>query len=129
VAGRDSRPGGGLGPPIDAPDPLEKFRWYILGGFGIVLAAGAIYIASRSKAPAVPDFGPSDVELADIPTAPKPKPADRTALLLEALKEEIFQLEVEHKQGHISQQEYEKAKAALDQTLERAVKRGAVKVS
>jgi len=129
VAGRDSRPGGGLGPPIDAPDPLEKYRWYILGGFGIVLAAGAIYIASRSKTAAVPDFGPTDVELADLPTAPKPKPADRTALLLEALKEEIFQLEVEHKQGHISQQEYEKAKAALDQTLERAVKRGAVKVS
>jgi hypothetical protein len=27
----DSRPGGGLGPPIDAPDPLQKYRWYILG--------------------------------------------------------------------------------------------------
>jgi hypothetical protein len=127
VAGRDSRPGGGLGPPIDAPDPLEKYRWYILGGFGIVLAAGAIYIATRSRT--APDFVPVDVELADLPPAPKPKPADRTALLLEALKEEIFQLEVEHKQGRISQQEYEKAKAALDQTLERAVKRGAVKVS
>jgi hypothetical protein len=49
--------------------------------------------------------------------------------LLEALKEELFQLEVEHKQGAISQQEYEKAKAALDQTLERAVKRGAVKTA
>jgi hypothetical protein len=121
---RDSRPGGGLGPPIDAPDPLEKYRWYILGGFGIVLAAGAIYIASRSKSAMVPDFGPSDAELAELPRAPKPKPADRSALLLEALKEEIFQLEVEHKQGRISQQEYEKAKAALDQTLERAVKRG-----
>ncbi len=23
-----SRPGGGLGAPIDAPDPLEKYRWY-----------------------------------------------------------------------------------------------------
>ena len=32
AAGRDARPGGGLGPPIDAPDPLEKYRWYILGG-------------------------------------------------------------------------------------------------
>ncbi|HXM61101.1 MAG TPA: hypothetical protein VN950_09595 [Terriglobales bacterium] len=128
VAGRDSRPGGGLGPPIDAPDPLEKYRWYILGGFGIVLAAGAIYIATRSKAATIPDFGPTDAELG-IPPALKPKPADRSALLLEALKEEIFQLEVEHKQGRISQQEYEKAKAALDQTLERAVKRGAVKVS
>jgi hypothetical protein len=128
-AGRDSRPGGGLGPPIDAPDPLEKYRWYILGGFGIVLAAGAIYIATRSKTATIPEFGPVDAELPDLPPAPKPKPADRTALLLEALKEEIFQLEVEHKQGRISQQEYEKAKAALDQTLERAVKRGVAKVS
>jgi hypothetical protein len=129
VAGRGSRPGGGLGPPIDAPDPLEKYRWYILGGFGIVLAAGAIYVASRSKTATVPDYRPTDAELADFPLTPKPKAADRSALLLEALKEEIFQLEVEHKQGRITQQEYEKAKAALDQTLERAVKRGAVKVS
>jgi hypothetical protein len=129
VAGRDSRPGGGLGPPIDAPDPLEKYRWYILGGFAIVLAAGAIYIATRSKTATVPDFAPVDVELADLPPAPRPKPADRTALLMEALKEEIFQLEVEHKQGRISEQEYAKAKAALDQTLERAVRRGVVKTA
>jgi hypothetical protein len=124
VAGRDSRPGGGLGPPIDAPDPLEKYRWYILGGFGIVLAAGAVYIVRRSSTAAVADFAPSDIELPQTPRPAKPKPADRSALLLDALKEEIFQLEVEHKQGRISQQEYEKAKAALDQTLERAVKRG-----
>jgi len=129
VAGRDSRPGGGLGPPIDAPDPLEKYRWYILGGFAVVLAAGAVYIARRSTTATVPDFAPSDLEVPDIPPAPKPKPADRSALLLEALKEEMFQLEVEHKQGHISQQEYQKAKAALDQTLERAVKRGMAKVT
>src|SRR5580700_4031305 len=128
VAGRDSRPGGGLGPPIDAPDPLEKYRWYILGGFGVVLFAGAIYIATRSKTATIPEYSPTDAELG-IPSPPKPKSADRSALLLEALKEEIFQLEVEHKQGRISQQEYEKAKAALDQTLERAVKRSAVKVS
>jgi hypothetical protein len=49
-------------------------------------------------------------------------------MLLEALKEELFELEVEHKQGKISQQEYEKAKAALDGTLERAIKREAQKV-
>jgi hypothetical protein len=127
VAGRDARPGGGLGPPIDAPDPLEKYRWYILGGFGIVLVAGAIYIVSHSKTATIPDFAPTDAELG-IPPAPKSKPPDRSALLLEALKEEIFQLEVEHKQGRISQQEYEKAKAALDQTLERALKRGVAKV-
>jgi hypothetical protein len=44
-------------------------------------------------------------------------------MLLEGLKEEMFQLELERKQGHISQAEYEKAKAAFDVTLERALKR------
>ena len=46
-------------------------------------------------------------------------------MILEALKEELFQLEVERKQGKITTEEYEKAKAALDQTLERALKRRA----
>ena len=48
--GRDTRPGGGLGPHIDAPDPLQKYRWYILGGFAIVLAA------ERSTLPDVQTF-------------------------------------------------------------------------
>lgn len=128
VAGRDSRPGGGLGPPIDAPDPLEKYRWYILGGFAIVLAGGAVYIAKRSRSAAVPEFGPVEAEMAGDP-APRPKPADRSAMLLEALKEEMFQLEVEHKQGRISEEEYRRAKSALDQTLERALKRSTVSTS
>ncbi len=123
TTGRDSRPGGGLGPPIDAPDPLEKYRWYILGGFGLVLAAGAIFVMGRSRT-TVPQFAAADIEVPDPPVAAKPAIADRSALLLDALKEELFQLEVEHKQGKISQLEYEKAKAALDQTLERALKRG-----
>jgi len=120
--GRDSRPGGGLGPPIDAPDPLEKYRWYLLGGFGIVLTGGAIYIAKRSKADPLAASAESDSNLPVIIPAAKPSP-DRSNMLLEALKEELFQLEVEHKQGHISQPEYEKAKAALDQTLDRALRR------
>jgi hypothetical protein len=60
--------------------------------------------------------------------SPQPVAArSSTSMLLEGLKEELFQLEVEHKQGLISQQEYEQAKAALDQTLQRALKREAQK--
>ena len=129
TAGRDSRPGGGLGPPIDAPDPLEKYRWWILGGFAVILAGGALYIAGRSKTAAVPDFAPTDVELPATVAVPRSATAARPGLLLEALKEELFQLEVEHKQGRISQQEYEKAKAALDQTLSRAIKRESAKAT
>jgi len=48
--GRDAGPGGGLGPPIDAPDPLQKYRWYILGGFAAVLAIGAVFVVSGQAA-------------------------------------------------------------------------------
>lgn len=123
AAGGESRPGGGLGPPIDAPDPLEKYRWYILGGFAVVLAAGAVYIAKRPQTAAA---GESYAREAAEVTAPSSAPA-HSARLMDALKEELFQLEVEHKQGGISQAEYEKAKAALDQTLERAIRRGGPK--
>ena len=49
------------------------------------------------------------------------------SMLMEGIKEELFQLEVERKQGQISQADYEKAKSALDQTLDRALKREAQK--
>jgi hypothetical protein len=134
--GRDSRPGGGLGAPIDAPDPLEKYRWAILGGFALILAGGAYVAVTRkpvqvgASAAGLPGI---DVPISDAPRSTKaaatPPPArlagpsGHSSMLFEALKEELFQLEVEHKQGRISQDEYAKAKAALDQTLERAVKR------
>jgi hypothetical protein len=126
TVGRDNRPGGGLGPPIDAPDPLEKYRAYILGGFALALVAGAIYITTRTRLTTEPDFGAAAAEIPHAASVTPPA-ASRSGLLLEALKEELFQLEVEHKQGSISQPDYEKARAALDQTLERALKRTAGK--
>jgi hypothetical protein len=123
VAGRDSRPGGGIGPPIDAPDPLAKYRWYILGGFAVVLAGGAIYMVRRPSA-RVNGFVAAGPAVATGAKADKSgTSSDRFSLLLEALKEELFQLEVEHKQGRVSQQQYDQARAALDQTLERTLKR------
>jgi hypothetical protein len=133
-ASADNRPGGGLGPPIDAPDPLQKYRWYILGGFGAVLAGGAFYIARRSppQTLAAQRRSLEDDETVEIPRPAVRIPANpvsaRPGLLLEALKEELFQLEVERQQGKISQQEYQTHKAALDQTLQRAIRRETQKV-
>jgi hypothetical protein len=39
------------------------------------------------------------------------------------MKEELFQLELDRQQGNISHDEYAKAKAALDETIRRAVAR------
>jgi len=98
--------------------------------------------ASRAKLPRAADRvadEDAEYEFAEVPPArelsspPRASPAPsssgagRSSILLEALKEELFQLEVERKQGNISPQEYEKHRAALDQTLERALKREAQK--
>jgi hypothetical protein len=148
----EDRPGGGLGAPIDAPDPLQKYRWWILGGMGLALVIGGVYVASRqqaaSRAAARVMKGQSriqgtdlDVEFEDLEVRAVPHNGRRAdagvggmrqqtpaSMFLEGLKEELFQLEVEHKQGQISQPEYEKAKAALDATLQRALKREAKRV-
>jgi hypothetical protein len=121
TAGRDTRPGGGLGPPSDAPDPLQQYRWYLLGGFAIILAGGAHYIARRQRNATALESEPTEIQKPAHPSAAAASPSPNS--ILQALKEELFSLEIEHKQGHISQEEYDKAKAALDQTLERAIKR------
>ena len=48
---------------------------------------------------------------------------DRNALLLEAMKKHLFQLELDRQQGAVTAEEYTKAKAALDETLKRALAR------
>jgi hypothetical protein len=135
----DNRPGGGLGVPIDAPDALQQYRWPILGAFAVLLAIGGWAVTKRQPLPSVaatsvakPGVAPSDhsaVVHSMTPTATAPAtsaasaPVARSSMLLEALKEELFQLEVERKQGKITPADYEKARAALDQTLDRALKR------
>ena len=135
----DNRPGGGLGIPIDAPDALQRYRWPILGGFAVLLAIGGWVVTKRQPVPSVaatstakPGAASTDRSAAvhpTTPTAPAPAtsavstPVARSSMLLEALKEELFQLEIERKQGKITPADYEKARAALDQTLDRALKR------
>jgi len=120
-------PGGGLGKPIDAPDSLANYRLYILAALVIILIGGGIWIHERTSREAVatavaPAASAPAVSSGAAPAAAPP--AVKTANpLLTALKEELFTLEVEFKEGKLSQEEYDKARAALDQTLQRAVSR------
>ncbi len=138
--GMSKRPGGGIGAPIDTPDPLQQYRWYILGGFVLVLGAGGWYVTKRRAPPAAVATSPAPaapakaaqartrataVAAAPAPSAPQATngSGSKSSMLLEVLKEEMFQLELERRQGKVTQAEYEKTKAALDQTLDRALKR------
>lgn len=131
AAANDNRPGGGLGAPIDAPDPLHEYRAYVLGAFALVLVMGGAYVVSKSNvSSSTLSPKPSDnggAYLVENPSQAKEAwvvhPRDRNALLLEAMKEELFQLEIDRQQGKISPEEYAKAKSALDETIQRALAR------
>ena len=137
AAANDTSPGGGLGAPIDAPDPLHDYRAYILGAFALLGGYGRIrrlqveHVSSPGRSlrlrrgcrgRGLVDNGEAAADFADDlePTAPA---RDRNALLLEAMKEELFQLEIDRQQGKVSPEEYAKAKAALDETIKRALAR------
>jgi hypothetical protein len=123
-AGQPGRPGGGLGAPIDTPDPLTRYKWPIVLILAVLLLFGGFYIVTHRQpgsAVATGEGAISNEAAAQQATAPIAQ--DRPTLLLEAMKEELFQLEVDRQQGNISDEEYAKAKQALDATLQRALAR------
>ena len=107
-------PGGGLGNPVDpgaTNDPWSKYRWWIIGGLGLLLAAGAGVMLKR----------PTDQPAAT--PAPSATPSTGPDSVLAALKDELFQLETERLQGHITDSEYAEHKAALERVLRRVLQR------
>jgi hypothetical protein len=124
-----STPGGGIGEPINTPDPLSKYKWWILGGLALLLAAAAAFLlrkpegtsAAVGAAPAGAVYGAPAVHPI---YSPPSTPAAKNAALLNVLKEELFALESEKLSGAISADEYAETKSALETVLKRALKRG-----
>ncbi len=125
AAARDNRPGGGLGAPIDSNDPLHDYRAVILGVFAVVLVMGGAFVISKSnhQVLAAKAAAPDVSEIAPVAASEPAVARDRNSLLLEAMKEELFQLEIDRQGGKVSAEEYSTAKAALDETIKRALAR------
>jgi hypothetical protein len=104
--------------PTGVSGSLTRYRWYLLTGLALLLAAGTIYTKTRFRA--TTDLRPNRPGSAR--TSNAAIASSRSAALLAELKNELFKLEVDHKQGRISGSEYERARAALDQTLKQTIK-------
>jgi hypothetical protein len=123
-------PGGGIGEPINTPDPLSKYKWWILGGLGILLVAAAAFLLRRPDA-ALLAAGAGAGAGATVYGAPAAStayaapstPAARNAALLNVLKEELFALESDRLSGKVPEAEYAETKAALEIVLKRALKK------
>jgi hypothetical protein len=103
-----------LGVPLDPEgtnDPWAKYKWWILGGLGLVLAIGAGVMLKNSPVQTVGPVGGGAVA-----TGPDS--------LLSAMKEELFALETDKLQGRLTESEYVEQKAALEVVLRRALGRG-----
>lgn len=127
AASADTRPGGGLGNPLDPNgdhDPWGKYKGWILAGLALLLAVGAALLLRRpagSAAASANALPPSQLPPAAYAVAASP--AAKHQVLLEALKEELFALETDHLQNRISAEDYAQQKAALELVLRRALAR------
>ena len=106
----DTRPGGGLGVPLDKDAeraPLTKYKWWILGGLGLAMAIAAGFLLRAPASAALPP--------AAVPVGP--------AGALQALRDELFSLETDRLEGRLSESQYAELKGAYDMILRRALQR------
>lgn len=118
----DTRPGGGLGVPVDKDavrDPWTKYRWWILGGFGLLLAAAAGFLLTGpqgARQRAVPAGG-TDSLAGGLP------PTGTPAAVLQTLRDEMFAVETDRLEGRLNPEQYLELKSAYDIVLKRALSR------
>jgi hypothetical protein len=118
--GAASQPGGGIGEPNRTPDPLSKYKWWILGTLVVLMAAGAAFLLRKPAGAATTPAAPPAPDTTSVPTPTAPKSESG---LRDALKEELFNLESEKLSGTISEQEYAENKAALEVVIKRSLKK------
>ena len=113
-AGPGSQPGGGIGNPINTPDPLSKYKGWILGGLGLLLVVAAAFLLRKPASGLAYVAGAGTAQAFASPEA-------KSSALLNVLKEELFAVESEKIHGAISPEDYAQVKAALETVLKRAL--------
>ena len=120
TAATDTRPGGGLGVPVDpndTHDPWSKYKWFIIAGLALIFAAGAGLLL---RAPGTPAAGlPTHFNAA---TSSSAAPT-RSGGLLQVLKDESFAIETDRLEGRLNDSQYAELKSAMDVVLRRALAR------
>ncbi|MGA8042643.1 MAG: carboxypeptidase-like regulatory domain-containing protein [Terracidiphilus sp.] len=128
-----NRPGGGLGAPIDTPDPISKYKWWLLTVLALAMATAAAVMLRRKPGLAPAGNSPGTGGEADAAALPVAAPSgavasasyaahsNRSAVLLNALKEELFAIEREKLAGTLSLNEYERVKTGLEAVLKRVL--------
>jgi hypothetical protein len=118
------------------PGRLDEFKWYLLAGMGLLFAMSA-FLLSRKQIVIAPAPEPVLPVTSSASTA-KSKPAaasvappmtsspsatsvaavnDQVNTSLDALKDSIFRLELRHQAGTVSEEEYARERARMEQLI------------
>ena len=135
--GVGSGPGGGLGAPIGTPDPLTKYKWWILALLTLLLITGSAFLLRQRgeatlgghavdhelpiAANPVPVFVRTDPRPAGPAAIHRATRSSANAALLNMLKEEMFAIEQEKVTGDLSMEDYTTIKAGLEALLKRTL--------
>jgi hypothetical protein len=115
-----STPGGGIGTPINTPNPLSKYTWWILGGLALLLISAAAFLLRKPEGAVA--YAPTQGVPPSQPAAGfAATPANKNVALLSVLKDEMFEIESERIAGTLSGADYAEQKAALEIVLKRAL--------
>src|SRR6185437_15316551 len=132
----NTAPAAALEPAANQPaETYSNSRWYLIGIFVVAIAGGAYWLFRvQRRSPSVDtgsvDPGRSKSGTRKPRSSPAPKAAGVSAAsgaqnndVLNAIKEELFQLEKDRAQGRLSQEDYTASKASLDAILRRNLKK------
>jgi hypothetical protein len=130
--GQEAQQGAPTGSISVSPGRLDVLKWPLIGGFVGIFALGAIFLARRPVV-AVAAVGSADRSGAAAPTVKDAAPAATRAVVsnspsltevdaavgvsLDALKDQLFRLELRRQAGTISQEEYAQERARAEKVL------------
>jgi hypothetical protein len=147
--GRDAQQGGGEAASVSiqqVPGRLDGLKWYLIGGFVVLFAMGAMLlarkpvvavagaaqemeevrlpkhkkakpIAAHEAPPAAPSLVPRESAAPTNGTASLAEVDAAIGTSLDALKERLFRLELRHQAGTISEAEYAQERARAEKVL------------
>jgi hypothetical protein len=122
--GQDAQGGAATVSVQQVPGRLDVLKWPLIGGFVVVFALGALLLTRKpvvavvggpaaqplgARAANAANSGPVSAGMAQVDAA--------VGTSLDALKDQIFRLELRHQAGTISEQEYAQERARAEKVL------------
>jgi hypothetical protein len=129
--------GGEAGAIQAIPGRLDALKWPLIGGFCVLFVLAAIFLVRKPVAMVVPqqELQAATPRIGQTSVSPEKKPAGTstngdalasldhaTATSLEALKDQLFRLELRRQAGTISEEEYARERAKAEHVLRELVR-------